>query len=410
MQRRKPKLAAPTASTSASQLQLFAVVAPGLEEVTAAELKALPGLSAITTTVGGVEFCGDLAALYRANLHLRTASRVLLRLATLRAVHFPELRTQVTQLPWRRFAHGPVRVTLAVTARHCRLYHSGAIAERVLAGMQDAGVVVLEPQADGASDAPELHLVIRGEQDLFTISLDTSGELLHKRGYRSEDTGAPLRETLAAGLCHLAGYCGGAVTPQALPEPLFDPMCGSGTLVIEAALWAMRRAPGRDREFAFMRWPDFQAPLWQTTYAQAVAAERPLPTGLFFASDLSPEAIATARRNAERAGVLAAIHFHCGDVRTATLPPQPSGLVLCNPPYGVRLTDPRLHRLYQALGKLLRGRPQWRLAVFTSARQLAAALPQPLLEIPIRNGGLRTALYLSQTAPLQPARPPELSA
>ena len=105
MQRRKPKLATPTASTSASQLQLFAVVAPGLEEVTAAELKALPGLSAITTTVGGVEFCGDLAALYRANLHLRTASRVLLRLATLRAVHFPELRAQVSQLPWIGRAH-----------------------------------------------------------------------------------------------------------------------------------------------------------------------------------------------------------------------------------------------------------------------------------------------------------------
>ena len=228
--RRERSGAAREGASTPPELRLFAVATPGLEPVVAAELQALPGARQLVTVPGGVEFTGDLAALYRANLWLRSASRVLLRLAELRALHFASLRRQVAQLPWERFAPSPVRVTVAATAHRCRLYHSTAVAERIALGIADRGIEVLP--ADSPRAAPELHLIARGTDDLFTISLDTSGELLHRRGYRSEDAGAPLRETLAAALLQLCEWDGST--------PLLDPTCGSGTLVIEAALLAFR--------------------------------------------------------------------------------------------------------------------------------------------------------------------------
>jgi len=383
---------------AAPELRLFAVATPGLEPVVAAQLQALPGARQLVPVPGGVEFTGDLATLYRANLWLRSASRVLLRLAELRALHFASLRRQIAQLPWERFAPSPVRVTVAATAHHCRLYHSSAVAERIALGIADRGIQVLP--ADSPRAAPELHLVARGADDLFTISLDTSGELLHRRGYRSEDAGAPLRETLAAALLQLSEWDGSA--------PLFDPTCGSGTLVIEAALLAARRAPGRHRSFAFQSWPTFAPALWSALLAAADAAERPLRPGLLYAADLDPQAIATARRNAARAGVEPLITWSVADLSHSRLPAGPPGLVLSNPPYGVRLRTPQ--RLYHDLGRLARSAPGWRLGVLTTDARLARAAGPFTRSHPLFSGGLRVALHLSAglgaPPPLSPWGPP----
>lgn len=380
------------------ELRLFAVATPGLEPVVAAELQALPGARQLVTVPGGVEFTGDLAALYRANLWLRSASRVLLRLAELRALHFASLRRQIAQLPWERFAPSPVRITVAATAHRCRLYHSSAVAERIALGIADRGVEVLP--ADSPRAAPELHLIARGADDLFTISLDTSGELLHRRGYRSEDAGAPLRETLAAALLQLCEWDGST--------PLLDPTCGSGTLVIEAALLAARRAPGRHRSFAFHSWPTFAPSVWSALLAAADAATRPLRSGLLYAADLDPSAIATARRNAARAGVESLITWSVADLRHSRLPAGPPGLVLSNPPYGVRLRTPQ--RLYHDLGRLSRSAPGWRLGVLTTDACLARAAGPFARSHPLFSGGLRVTLHLSagppEPSPLFPSEPP----
>lgn len=374
--------AATPRAEAAAELRLFAVATPGLEPVLAAQLQALPGARRVQPVPGGVEFTGDLATLYRANLWLRSASRVLLRLAALRALHFASLRRQIAQLPWEQFAPSPVRVTVAATAHRCRLYHSSAVAERIALGIADRGLQVLP--ADSPRPAPELHLIARGADDLFTISLDTSGELLHRRGYRSEDTGAPLRETLAAALLQLADWDGS--------EPLLDPTCGSGTLVIEAALLAAGRAPGRHRSFAFQSWPTFVPALWSALLAAADAAARPVAPGLLYAADLDPEATALARRNAARVGVESLISWSVADLSRSQLPAGPPGLVLANPPYGVRLHTPQ--RLYRDLGRLARSRAGWRLGVLTSDPQLARAAGPFTQSHCLHSGGLRVTLYL----------------
>lgn len=366
-------------------LRLFAVATPGLEPVLASELQALPGARELVVHPGGVEFTADLSTLYRANLWLRSASRVLLRMGELRALHFASLRRQVAQLPWERFAAAPVRVVVAATAHHCRLYHSGGIAERISLGIADRGVAVLPANAP-ANAAPELHVIARGQDDVFTLSVDTSGELLHRRGYRAEDNGAPLRETLAAGLIQLAGWNGGT--------PLLDPTCGSGTLVIEAALLAAQRAPGGARSFAFHAWPTFVPAIWSQLVEEAQSQQRTLAPGLLHASDIDPQAIALARRNATRAGVESMISWEVADAGRRKLPAAPPGLVLCNPPYGVRLASPQ--RLYQNLGRLARSAAGWRLGVVTSAPHLARAAGLGAADHSLVSGGLRVAFYLSK--------------
>jgi putative N6-adenine-specific DNA methylase len=232
-------------------------------------------------------------------------------------------------------------------------------------------------------------VIARGADDLFTISLDTSGELLHRRGYRSEDAGAPLRETLAAGLLQLAEWDGST--------PLFDPTCGSGTVVIEAALLAAQRAPGRHRCFAFQSWPTYSPSLWEALLVAADTAARPLHPGLLYAADLDPQAIAVARRNAARAGVESLITWAVADLRRSHLPAGPPGLVLSNPPYGVRLRTPQ--RLYHELGRLARSVAGWHLGVLTTDPRLAhAAGPLPHRHS-LFSGGLRVTLYLSGRAP-----------
>lgn len=420
---RPPGTPVPGDAARPLEWSLFAVAAPGLEGPLSREVAALPGARGVRPGPGGVELRGDSATLYRANLQLRTATRVLVRLGQIHATDFASLRAQAAVLPWERVARRggvrPVDVDVSVTAHRCRLLHTTAIAERIRGALTDWGCRVESGAArEGAPDAADgaaLHLVVRGESDVFTVSADASGERLHRRGFRLVDGGAPLRETLAAGLLSLAGFS------DAGDEVLWDPTCGSGTILIEAALRLRRRAPGSLRRFALESWPGFLPAVWARIRAQAQAAEREVPRGLLFGSDADAAVLARAQENAARAGVAELIEFTHAPVEHARAPELGSrrGLILCNPPYGHRIgaRETGLHSLYVQLGRLV-PRPRqvlpgsasgWRLGILTTEPQLARAARCDAAVFPVDNGGLRAALYLSHEAPPGAAAAPDPS-
>jgi putative N6-adenine-specific DNA methylase len=352
-------------------MRLFAVAAPGLESVVAAELRAL-GLGGVEVP-GGVALEGDREAVWRANLGSRVATRILVRLGEARVTDLARLRRFVAGLPWERFIAGPAALDVQASARKSRLYHTGAVAERVRGGIED------RLGAPGAGEPP-VRVWVRLERDLATVSIDSSGELLHRRGYRTEIGEAPLRETLAAGVLALAGW-----TPD---DPLVDPTCGSGTFVIEAALVATGRPPGAARRFAFERWPDFDP----AAYARASEiATRPAPSPLV-GMDRDPLVVAAAAANAARAGVGDDTEFRCLEVERAALPEGRRGLLVANPPYGRRL--PAAGRVYAAIGALAR-KAGWRLALLTPDDELARKAGRFERRIALTNGGVRVGLFLS---------------
>ena len=359
-------------------LALFAITAPGLEEITAAELRAR-GVAAPVVEPGGVAFSGTLNDVYDANLWLRTASRVVIRIATFHASEFHELERRAKRIPWSRYIGVPARVRFRVTCRKSRLYHSDAVAERlgrVIAtshGLAGGFAVASGDESAGAEEGPDEDgaqlFIVRLVHDEVTISADTSGALLHRRGYRQAVAKAPLRETLAAAMLIGSGWDG--------TSPLADPMCGSGTLPIEAALIARRMAPGIDhvtgvsRRFAFMGWAGFDDAAWAHRIAAAMASTRPRAPIPILGADRDAGAIVAAEANAARAGVSADVELRTQSVSALALPPGP-GWVVSNPPYGVRLGDSApLRNLYAQLGKMLRDRaPGWTLALLTADRAL----------------------------------------
>ncbi len=360
-------------------LDLFAVTTPGLAPLCAAEMTRGGVLSHRQTPAvepGGVTYRGSRATLYRANLHLRTASRILVRLGEFRAENFDQLRARAGKLDWERYLAPGQAVDLRVTCHKSRLYHSGGVAERVVLAIGDhLGATPALQKSDEEGDAPAAQLVVvRLLHDHCTISLDTSGALLHRRGYRLATAKAPLRETLAAALLLASGW----EAQAAAPPPLLDPFCGAGTIPIEAALLALEIAPGRHRHFAFMDWPDFDAGLWQQVLGEADARAQQrrahLPDGLILqASDRDAGAIAAAQANAERAGVAGVIDFACRAVSAIAPPPGP-GCIVTNPPYGERVSGGAdLRNLYAQVGNVLRTRcPGWAVTLLSSDRALLA--------------------------------------
>ena len=366
----------------------FAVTAPGLEPFTAQELRRLfPDLEPVTVP-GGVLFKGDLTALYRANLHLRTASRILARLGNFfYATTFPELQQRLARLPWERFLTPRQPVSIHVTCHKSKLYHSDAVERTVSAALEQrlGGASPLLKAGEDSPQPPQLVLV-RLAEDKCTVSVDSSGTLLHKRGYRQAVAKAPLRETLAAALLMASGWD--------LASPLLDPFCGSGTIPIEAALMALGIPPGINRRFAFMDWPGYDESLWQNTAGtwQKAASSPPL----IQASDRDAGAIKMAQANAERAGISDTIEFKCQAVSSITPPPVPGrGWVVTNPPYGLRLSEGKdLRNLYAQFGNVLREKcPGWHLSVLCSDRALLGQMHiQMDTSLSLVNGGIRVRL------------------
>jgi putative N6-adenine-specific DNA methylase len=368
--------------------RVLAVTAPGLEGVCAAELRAL-GIAARADD-GGASWAGDLRSVVRANVELRSASRIIVRVGTFRARTFGELERRAAALPWRHFIAPGTALSLRVTSRKSRLYHTGAVAERlvrVLAAGCGAYAADAASGGDEEYDDPAAQLVIvRFVRDECTISVDSSGALLHRRGYRQAVASAPLRETLAAALLLAAGWRG--------DTPLADPLCGSGTIAIEAALLARRIAPGlarpdrSPRAFRLERWPEYDPSLLGDVVTAARASIRDRAGVHILARDRSASAIAATRSNAARAGVEADIDTAVQPIDSLLLPPGP-GLVATNPPYGVRAGEnTELRPLYRELGARVRA-ARWQLAFVSADPGLDPAAGVPLLELlRTSNGGI----------------------
>jgi putative N6-adenine-specific DNA methylase len=375
-------------TTPPPDLELFATTAPGLEPVCAAELADL-GISGETVS-GGVAWRAGQRSLYRANLELRTASRVLVRLGSFRARTFHELERRVPRLPWARYVLPGGAVLLRVTARKSKLYHEGAVAERIGRLLQaEYGTRVDVTRGEGEDDVAESQLVIvRLVRDVCAISVDASGALLHQRGYRQALAKAPVRETVAAALVLVSGWRPGT--------PLVDPLCGSGTIAIEAALLARRIAPGlaspghAPRGFAFERWPDFDAALWDDVVAAARSRIERSSARVILGSDRNAGAIRAATANAARAGVGDDVMLEIRPL-AAFAPPPGTGTVVTNPPYGVRVGERRaLGELYAELGRVVRERASgWCLALLSADPRLDARVGIALEErVRTRNGGI----------------------
>lgn len=405
--------------------QFFAVTAPGVAPYTAQELRRLGLLppeakgrrsersvgqrNGERDMQGGVPFAGDRVALYRANLHLRTANRILLRLGDFEAVGFAELRKRAARLPWERCLIPGQPVALRVTCHKSRLYHSDAVAERVAGAIADRlgrPSSVCKFDEEEAGIPPQL-IVVRLLHDHCTVSVDSSGELLHRRGYRLATAKAPLRETLAATMLLAAGWSAGWAERQSETAvdslALLDPFCGSGTIAIEAAQMALDMAPGlacgQARPFAFMAWPDFDAGLWERLLEQAREQHarqvaRQANRLHIEASDRDAGAIEMARANATRGGVAEHIVFSRQPV-SAIVPCCDSGWIVTNPPYGLRVSaDHDVRNLYAQFGHVLRASfSGWRLALICNDRQLLAQIGLPLdLSLNLVNGGLPVVL------------------
>jgi putative N6-adenine-specific DNA methylase len=378
--------------------RLFAVCAPGLEPFAIQELDQLGLLGSDSSShpemlltgskppyeFGGIAFQGSLHDLYRANLYLRTASRVLVRLGEFYASAFPELRRKASRLPWENYLIPERPVAFRVTCHTSRLYHESAVAERLVGAIADRlGNLppVQKYNEEAGADPPQL-MVVRLMDNLCTISVDSSGALLHKRGYRLATTKAPLRETLASALVMASGWD--------IHSPLLDPFCGSGTIPIEAALLAKRVPPGYARRFAFMDWPHFDSTYWNKLLADAgKAILSDVPT--MIASDRDTGAIQAAQANATRAGVADGIEFSRKTVSDID-PPSIPGWVITNPPYGVRLKKTNdLRNLYAQFGNVLRARcVGWHVTLLCGSIQL---IQNTGLEfdkgLSMMNGGLR---------------------
>lgn len=360
----------------------YIVVSPGLEDTCAAELNAI-GIPPLRIDKGGIACTGRLRELYLANLWLRTASRVLVRFAECRSRDFPDLYRKTKRLPWGRFIHAETPVAFRVACHGSRLNHSTRVAETLESALNRA----LGRNANPTGKDPQL-VMVRIVEDVVTISIDTSGELLHRRGYRKTVTAAPLRETLAAGVLMLLDWQG--------HEALVDPMCGSGSFLLEGALLARRQAPGLNRLFAFMAWPGYRPGLWTLLCDEAQRGQLDNQVSIS-GYDANPAAVATAHDNCERSGNSERVRI---DQRP--LADQPvhdgRGLVVCNPPYGKRLElegNPKV--CYRDIGShLVRVYPGWRKAMLCPDPALVKATGLYFRQVTeLDNGGLRVGLFVT---------------
>ena len=370
------------AMTADGDFEIFLVATPGLEGPLCAEARA-KGFKA-KTVPGGVTLKGGWPEVWRANLEIRGASRVLARIGAFRADHLSLLDKRARQFPWGDVLRKDVAFRVEASCKKSRIYHSGAAAQRIERAISEELGAPVSPEA-------EVCVKARIEKDLCTIAVDTSGEPLHKRGHKQAVAKAPMRETMASLFLRQCGFDG--------TEPVVDPMCGSGTFVIEAAEIAANLQPGRSRRFAFEQLTSFDPAAWQrmrSTHSGATPAVR------FYGSDLDAGAIRMSRANAERAGVAGITEFQQLAIEDLAAPAGPPGLVIVNPPYGDRVGErARLKSLYRTLGQTLLTRfAGWRVGLVTDEASLADAtgLPFALSAAPVLHGGLRVTLF--RTGPL----------
>ncbi len=370
--------------TNDTELEIFLIVAPGLENVLCEELRE-KGFRAPKPETGGVTVRGGWPEVWRANLEIRGAARVLVRIGNFRAVHLSQLDKLARRFPWGDVLRADVPVKAEATCKRSRIYHSGAVTQRIERAIH-------EELGASVSDDAEVRIKARLDNNICTLSVDTSGELLHRRGHKEAVSKAPMRESLASLFLRQCGYDGS--------ETVVDPMCGSGTFIIEAAEIAAGLAPGRSRHFAFEHLASFDADAWQSL--REGGALRPVDIK-FYGSDRDAGAIRMSSTNAAQAGVEGLTIFEEQEISDLRAPEGAPGLVIVNPPYGARIGNKSgLHGLYAALGKTLLSRfSGWRVGLVTTEVPLARATGLPFLPPGphVDHGGLKIRLF--RTDPLK---------
>jgi putative N6-adenine-specific DNA methylase len=373
----------------------FVATSPGFENTCLHELNGL-ALSRKSAAIvsGGVEFQGQLTDCYLTNLHLRTANRILMRIQTFKATNFNQLEKKLFDIPWELYLRAEQHPKIHVSTRHCRLYHSEAISERALTGIAGRMAKKDFMENEESLSAVGQNVYVRGADDRFTISIDSSGVNLYKRGIKKHRGTAPLRETTAAAALMLAGYTGS--------EPLVDPMCGSGTIALEAALVAKNIPSGWFRDFAFMHWPSFRSKRWAYLKRQSERHVVNLKKPMIRASDADPSACLRLEECIAEFNLSDAVtidHKNFFDLLPTELAIQ-MGFVAINPPYGRRIgSKPESEQLFKAIcSRLNQHYKGWRLVLIVPHKKLAKHIPFKLREYPLSHGGLKLRLMVGRIA------------
>lgn len=366
--------------------RFFATCPRGLEQVLAAELAAL-GAREASTVDGGASFGGDLGLCYAANLESRVASRVLWQVGHTRYRGEHDIFEAARALPWARFFGVGRTIRVNVSAIRSPVKSLDFVTLRVKDAVCDAFRAAQGKRPDVDTETPDVRIHVFLTRDEATFYLDTSGEPLFKRGWRALAGEAPLRENLAAGILRLAGW--------RAPVPLFDPMCGSGTFLVEAAMMALDAAPGLDRSFGFERLANFDASLWRAISEKARA--RRLLAGRFpiYGSDKSGTALGMARENLVAAGLADAVELKQMDALDGG-PPAAAGIMVMNPPYGERVgNETELAAFYPRLGDALKQRyAGWTAYILTADMRLPKLIGlKASRRTPLYNGALECRLF-----------------
>ena len=360
--------------------QYYATVSPGLEAIAAKELKTL-GATEITTNYGGVNFHGDRAVLYRANLWARTIFRIFVPIAEVKAHNAQQLYFSIKSIKWSEYLNTQMTFAVSCTGQNKNLNHTHFTALQVKKGIVDWQTDRRGKRSSIDVDNPDLLINAHIDKNRCIISLDSSGSSLHRRGYHDAMGNAPLKETLAAGLLEIAEW-----TPDI---PFLDPLCGSGTLPLEAALKGLNIAPGLYRQFGFQTWLDFDEQLWGKILDDAHKAQKSTLSAPILGSDRSGKVIEQAKSNAYNCGLEDYIQFAKKEVANIKAPAE-KGILICNPPYGKRLgEEAELGELYTLLGDIFKQRFKgWTAYILTSSKQLSK-------QVGLRTSG-RTKVYNSK--------------
>ena len=369
----------------------FVSTLPGIEQLCFNELLSL-GISMADATLmkGGVGFRDRVHNCYLANLKLRTANRILMRIETFRATNFRQLKKKLKGLPWELYLHKYAMYEVNVTSRHSRLFHKDAIVDQVkesVAERWSLANLYLENKQE-TSRFPQ-QIFIRAFNDRFTISIDSSGELLHKRGLKIHGGKAPIRETIAAAILAEAGYHG--------DEPLLDPMCGTGTFSLEGSMIANHVPAGWYRNFAFMGWPCFRPSRWKYIRREAEKSIKRINKPIIFASDKDQNIclnLGKVIRENNLSGTISVLRRDFFDLLPSDIKSlaktERNGLVTINPPYGRRLgskdnSEKTFVKICQKLKKDFKG---WKIALIAPSRNLVKKVPFTVADHNLFHGGL----------------------
>jgi putative N6-adenine-specific DNA methylase len=366
--------------------KFFASCPRGLEVLLTEDLAAA-GVSELKSIAGGVHFSADWPQCYAANLHSRIATRILWRVAHGAYAKEDDIYRLALDTAWPKWFAAEQTIRVDVTAVKSPLKSLEFITLRIKDAVCDRfrADVGSRPSVDTREPDVRVHGFITVDE--CTLYVDTSGAPLYQRGLRQKTVEAPLKENVAAGILRLSGWQPGT--------PLLDPMCGSGTFLVEAAQMALNIAPGAGREFGFQRLKNFRPEKWKALLDTAKAAEKPAARAQIYGSDISPVAVRAALANLDRAGLLPAVTLSSGDI-LAIDAPAPTGVMVANPPYGERLSEmDELAAFYPPLGSALKRKfAGWNCYLLSADLRLPKLMRlTPSKKTPLYNGAIECRLF-----------------